>query len=319
MNAQPRNFGPIMDTLDVRAFKFMAVLATLLAGACSCPAQSAPTWQSAVARAARFAPEARIVVLDAATGHLLAASHLDEAARTLAAPGSAMKPLALYGLVASGLWDPSRRVACSRNLRIAGRSLNCSHPPADPMDARQALTWSCNTYFATVAASLKPGELRALLAPSGLLGQTGLASGEATAIFHDPRTPDQLTLALLGVEGVRVTPLEFAAAYRWLALQLAAHPQSQAAKVVQAGLEDSASFGMAGAADLGGVPVAGKTGTASAEAGGGGPDHGWFICLAPARQTQAIIAVYLPSGHGNDAARVAAELLAHSPLRQPQP
>ena len=285
------------------------------------PRTAAVSWQSAVGHAVQLAPEARIVVLDFATGRLLASSHLAEAAHTLANPGSAMKPLALYGLVSAGLWDPARRIACTRKLRIGVHSLNCSHPHTDPLDARQALTWSCNTYFAAMAGTLPPGELRRLLAPTGLLAATGLAgglaNGEATAEFRDSRTPDETRLALLGVEGVRVTPLEFAVAYRWLGLQLAAHPDSAAAQVVRAGLEDSASFGMAGAASLGGVPVAGKTGTAGAETGGGGPMHGWFLGLAPARQTSAVIAVYLPAGHGADAARVAAELLAHSPLRQP--
>ena len=163
--------------------------------------------------------------------------------------------------------------------------------------------------------------MRTLLAPTGLLGQTGLdgslKDGEATADFRDPQTVDENQLALLGINGVRVTPLEFAVAYRWLALQLAAHPDSEAAKVVSAGMEDSASFGMAGAADLGGVAVAGKTGTASAESGG--PTHGWFLCLAPAKAPSAIIAVYLPAGRGNDAAHVAAVLLAHSPLRPAKP
>jgi len=273
------------------------------------------TWQSAVANAVHLAPEARIVVLDASTGRLLASNRLTEAAHTLANPGSAIKPLALYGLIAAGHWDPSRRVACTRKLTINGHSLNCSHPPADPMDARQALTWSCNSYFAAVADTLAPGELRSLLAPTGLLSQTGLANSEAIADFGDPQTPDQARLAFLGVDGLRVTPLELAAAYRWLALQFSNHPNSPAAEVVHAGLEDSASFGMAGAAALGGVPVAGKTGTASTETTS--QTHGWFIGLAPAEQTRAIIAVYLPAGHGADAARVAAELLAHSPLRQP--
>jgi cell division protein FtsI/penicillin-binding protein 2 len=78
---------------------------------------------------------------------------------------------------------------------------------------------------------------------------------------------------------------------------------------------DSASFGMAGAASLGGVPVAGKTGTASAESGGA--THGWFVGLAPAESPRVVIAVYLPAGRGSDAALVAAKLLAHSPLRKP--
>ncbi len=293
----------------------LAMAAVTLACACWCLPQSAPTWPSAVAHAEQIAPEARVIVLDIATGRLLAASHLPEAARTLAAPGSTLKPLALYGLIASGRWDPARRIACSRKLRIEGRSLNCSHPAMDPMDARQALAWSCNSYFAAVGGTLAAGELRGLLAPTGLLSQTGLAPSEVIAEFHEPRTPDENRLALLGVYGIRITPLELASAYRWLALHLDSN--TAAAQVVQAGLADSASFGIAGAASLGGVPVAGKTGTANL--GPGTPSHGWFIGLVPANGPSAIVAVYLPAGHGANAAQVAAELLAHSPLRHTQP
>jgi peptidoglycan glycosyltransferase len=263
----------------------------------------------------RMSPEARIVVLDVATGRLLAASHLAEAARTLASPGSTLKPLVLYGLVSAGRWDPSRRIACKRTLSISGRVLNCSHPLAAPMDAQSALAWSCNTYFAAVAGALAPEELRKVLTPTGLLGSTSLAANEAVAAFRDPRTPDESRLALLGVGGVRVTPLELAAAYRWLALQLAVQTNSKAAKVVQAGLADSASFGMAGAAGLGGVPVAGKTGTAGLNPGS--QTHGWFAGFAPSAGPRVVIVVYLPAGHGADAARLAAELLSHSPLRNP--
>jgi cell division protein FtsI/penicillin-binding protein 2 len=191
------------------------------------------------------------------------------------------------------------------------------------MDARQALAWSCNSYFATVARTLAAGELRGLLAPTGLLGQTGLIAqtglaggahgGEATAEFREPLTADQKSLTLLGVDGIRVTPLELASAYRWLAMQLAGHAGSRAAEVVGLGLQDSASFGMAGAAAWGGVPVAGKTGTASLGVGTG--SHGWFVGLAPAEHPTVVLAVYVPAGRGADAARVAAEVLGQSPLR----
>lgn len=311
-----------MDTRGVLAQRLPCAVLILLSGAGVCLPQSARRqpvrpWPAAMEAAAKAAPQARIVVLDIATGHLLAAARLNEAARTLAAPGSTLKPLALYSLVASGRWDPSRRIACARTLRIAGRSLNCSHPPAGPMDARQALAWSCNTYFSTVARSLQPGELRRLLAPTGLLGQTGLAPNEARADFRDPQTPDQASLTLLGVDGIRVTPLELASAYRWLALELQVHANTPAAQVVHSGLADSASFGIAGAASLGGVAVAGKTGTANL--GAGTPSHGWFVGLVPATQPTTVVAVYLPAGHGANAAQVAADLLAHSPLRQARP
>ncbi len=306
----------MMDTQDVRAAIFMALSVASLIGSC-CVAQPAPTWNAAVAQAAKIAPDARLLVLDMESGRLLASAQLAEAARTLAEPGSTLKPLVLYGLIAAGRWDPNRRIACSRKLRIEGRSLNCSHPAMDPMDAREALAWSCNMYFAAVAGSLKPGELHSLLAPTGLLSQTAIAPEEATALFRDPRTTEEAQLTLLGVDGIRVSPLELAEAYRNLGQKLAAHPDDLAARIVKAGLADSASFGMAGNASLGGVPVAGKTGTANGSAGA--QSHGWFAGLVPAEAPRVVVVVYLPTGHGADAARVAAELLGHSPLRSALP
>jgi cell division protein FtsI/penicillin-binding protein 2 len=254
-------------------------------------------------------------VLDIASGHLLSSHQLNDASRTLAAPGSTLKPLILYGLVSASRWNPANRVACNRQLVVAGRSLACTHPPAPPFDAREALTWSCNTYFAAVARTLRPGELGQLLRPTGLLGVTGLATSEAVAEFREPDSEDAKQLALLGVEGVRVTPLELAEAYRWLGMELATHPDSDAAQVVRAGLADSASFGMAGQASLGGVAVMGKTGTAEDVASS--RTHGWFVGLAPAEKPKVVIAVYLPSGRGADAAHVAGEILAIAPLERP--
>jgi cell division protein FtsI/penicillin-binding protein 2 len=282
----------------------------------ACGSSLPPGWQAAVDQAARAAPDARILVLDLATGRLLASHRLSEAARTLAAPGSTLKPLVLYGLIAAGRWQPARRIACDRKLIVAGHSLACTHPAAPPFDAREALTWSCNSYFAQVARSLEPLELGRLLRPTGLLGATGLAenaaSTEAEAEFREPMNADAAQLALLGVEGIRVTPLELAAAYRWLALEISAHPRSLAAQVVRAGIEDSASFGMARSAGMGGVPVAGKTGTA--EGAPSSQTHGWFAGLAPAGKPQVVVVVYLPAGRGADAASVAAQLLSQSPL-----
>jgi cell division protein FtsI/penicillin-binding protein 2 len=292
----------------------LAVLAA--SGALSATAQApAPPWQSTVDLATRQSPDARIVVLDISSGRLLASHRLDEAARTLAAPGSTLKPLVLYALVRAGRWNPAHRVACDRQLVVAGHRLACTHPPAPPFNAQEALTWSCNSYFAAVARSLQPGELGRLLRPTGLLGPTGLAHSEAAAEFREPNSPDSQQLTLLGVDGARVTPLELAAAYRWLALELAAHSASDAAQVVRAGLEDSASFGMAGQASLGGVAVLGKTGTA--ESASSRHTHGWFAGLAPAQNPQVVIVVFLPSGRGADAAHVAGELLADAPLERP--
>jgi len=291
----------------------IAIAASVAAFAAIAIAAPPPAWRIAVDHAAMTAPAARIVVVDIATGRLLATHHLDEARRTLAAPGSTLKPLILYSVLASNRWDSNRRIVCNRRLVLAGHRLACSHPTAPPFDAREALTWSCNTYFAEVARSFGPGELGAILRPSGLLGESGLARDEAIAEFSEPRSVETTQLTALGVAGIRVTPLELAAAYRWLARELAIHADSVAAQTVRAGLEDSASFGMAGPASLGGVPVAGKTGTA--ENVSSIQTHGWFVALAPSANPQVVIAIYLPAARGAGAARLAADLLAASPLR----
>lgn len=276
---------------------------------------AAGDWRNAIEHTEDKAPDARVLVLEINSGRLLASSHLTEAGRTLATPGSTLKPLILFYALDAGRWNPEHRVACSRELHIGSHQLNCSHPAADPMNAEQALTWSCNSYFAELAGSLAPEELRKALSMRGLFAATGLTTVESVADFREPRTREQNQLAALGVEGIRVTLPELAEAYRSLAIELAVQPESTAARIVSAGLADSASFGMAGTASLGGVPISGKTGTASAE--GGSATHGWFVGLAPAQSPRIVVAVYLPAGRGSDAARVAANLLVHSPLRKP--
>jgi cell division protein FtsI/penicillin-binding protein 2 len=314
-------FSPIVvDTLGVQRLIWLVSALAFGASGTLCAAQGvgpvagqSAAWQASLADASKNTPDAEIVVVDLASGHVVAARKLAEAARTMAAPGSTLKPIALYGLLEQGRWNPERRIACSRQLHVAERELNCSHPEMPALDAREALTWSCNTYFAAVAGSVPPTELHRLLERSGLLGTTGLMENEVVARFREPRTADEAKLALLGVDGIEVTPLELVRAYRWLGLEFAAHPGTKATEVVSAGIRDSASFGMAGAAGLGGVAVEGKTGTASAAAGG--RTHGWFVGLAPAQNPRVAVVVYLPLGRGADAARVAGEVLKRSPLR----
>lgn len=274
------------------------------------PEQAA--WQHALHAPVVQQAQARAVVLDVESGKLLAAVRLQEAAHALATPGSTLKPLLLYSAIDSGRWNPARRVACARRLHLGTHTLNCTHPLAEAMDAQEALAWSCNTYFATLAGALTPEELRQALAVRGLLAPTGLVDSEAAAVFRRPRNAEEVRLTALGVDGVRVTLLELASAYRHLELEMEQRP-SEATRVVTAGLRDSASFGMAGAAALGGVAVAGKTGTA--EALPGASTHGWFVGLAPAEHPRVVIAVYVPAGNGAMAAAVAASLLAGSPLR----
>src|SRR5271169_2953911 len=67
------------------------------------------------------------VVIDVATGKVLAAYHLDVAARRLALPGSAIKPFTLLTLLEAGKVDQQTVLMCQRPLTIGGHRLDCTH------------------------------------------------------------------------------------------------------------------------------------------------------------------------------------------------
>ena len=72
--------------------------------------------------------------------------------------------------------------------------------------------------------------------------------------------------------------------------------------------------GTAGSAQIQGVVLAGKTGTAQNPRG---PDHAWFVGFAPAEDPKIVVAVMVEFGeHGYFAARVASRIIEHY-LKQP--
>src|SRR5688572_4222383 len=111
------------------------------------------------------------VALDVASGRILASYRPQVAARRLARPGSTVKPFTLLALLAS---NPSpRTLVCARKLQLAGRDLSCTHPPVPgPLDAVAALAYSCNYYFASLAADLRNRDLVDTLTRGGLISLT---------------------------------------------------------------------------------------------------------------------------------------------------
>ena len=248
------------------------------------------------------------LLMDVRTGRLLAAYDLRTAAQRLAAPGSTVKPFVLLELLTAGKVPAAERLACPRKLALAGRRLDCSHPESvGPMDARLALAWSCNNYFATLAARLQDAELRQALLRAGFAVRTGLATREATGRVTAPRSPEDRQLLALGEAGIEVTPLELLVAYRRLAQKRRQGNLTPELATVFNALEDSVAFGMAASARQSTITIAGKTGTATAP---GGATHGWFAGFAPAERPQVTVVVYLEQGRGSDAAAVAGKILA---------
>ncbi len=218
-------------------------------------------------------------ILDVATGRVLL-HYGPDVGRTR--PGSTVKPFTLLALLKAGL-DPRRRLPCPQRLTISGRRFDCTHPPIHSLDAREALAYSCNNYFATAVARLSPDELRQAFVAYGL------QVGDVTDV----------RLAALGEDSVMVTPSDLARAYRMLAKAKNA--------VVDEGLELATA---GGTARLAGSRWSGKTGTAASA--NRISLQGWFAGWTPRVSPEHVMVVFLPVGRGASDAAPAAKRLYES-------
>jgi cell division protein FtsI/penicillin-binding protein 2 len=231
-------------------------------------------------------------ILHQQSGRVLAMQGNPESADT---PGSILKPLLLFAALQQNLIAPTITVFCRHDLHIDNQSYPCTHPQSNvSFTAQEALAYSCNTWFASLALRFTPSRLT-----------------ESLRAFHlhpalTPVLPEQKQLIALGLAGVTTSPLQIANAYRILSNQLG----QPFAKPVADGLRGSVSFGMAHNADISGLDISGKTGTAS------NPprkpwSHGWFAGFATIHRTPLVISLHLPQGNGADAALLARDFFMH--------
>ena len=159
-----------------------------------------------------------LVIVDVTSGAVLAEHRLDLAARTLARPGSTLKPFVLMELLESHWIDANRKLMCRRVLRIGPVQMDRTHPASiTESNTADAIAYSFNSYVAEVPLQLKDAELVQLLRRAGFDSRSGLASDEAIGHIDRPRNPEELQLEALGSRGIEVTPLELPEAYRKLA------------------------------------------------------------------------------------------------------
>jgi len=283
------------------------VLLVLFACASLAQERAPGALQAAIRQAMKGRPGS-VVVLNVASGNVLAAWNLKVAAQRLEKPGSTVKPLVLLELLESAKVKPEQRLVCRRPLYVGGRRMDCSHPAAvTTLDAPDAIAYSCNSYFASVATRLTPAELTRVYQRVGFTSSTGLADTEVSGRVMPPGDQGQLQLQALGEWGVEVTPLELLAAYRNLALKKLRNPDLGSAAPVFDGMERAVKYGIAHGAQPEGTTAAGKTGTAS---GVNTPvGHGFFVGYAPAEKPEIALIVYLEHGRGLDAAAIAGPVI----------
>ena len=267
---------------------------------------------------------------------------LNKALRGLYPPGSTMKPMASLALQLHGV-SPDEHVLCPGGYRLGSRFFRCDAVHGS-VDMRTAIERSCNTYFwsmahrvgydaiAPVAKLLGLGQQFDLPGSRQRYGTIPDATWKMRRYQQEWSAADSLN-ASIGQGYVSVSPLQLAVMTSRIASGRNLQPSLLHGKAKPLGptlpftpeqlsvardgmfrVVNGSGTGTRSRIDIGGVKMAGKTGTAQVRAmvsrGHFGDwksrDHSLFICYAPTDIARYAMAVVVE--HGTFGARAAAPI-----------
>jgi penicillin-binding protein A len=243
-------------------------------------------------------------------------------------PGSIFKVIVSAAALATGDYTPESVVPAPDVLTLPGTSTELNNfgenacSPTGEQTLIDALTISCNTAFAQLGIDLGEDRVREMAEAFGLddegfempLDVTGSTVGD---IANDA----ELGVASIGQQNVVVTPMQAAMIAAAVANdgtlmkphlvssiqapdlsvvdqtdpeELGRPISSEVADQLTEMMSSVVANGSGRRAQISGVEVAGKTGTAE----NAGDDHNWFIGFTPADDPQIAVAVFVRNGGG---------------------
>jgi peptidoglycan glycosyltransferase len=243
-------------------------------------------------------------------------------------PGSTFKVITSAAALSSGNFTPTTAIPAPTVLDLPQTNATLQNFGGEvcgdgkTISLADALRISCNTAFGQLGMDLGQDKLRSQAEKFGL-NDDGLKTPlrVAQSVFPDQLSKPQEAQSAIGQYDVRVTPLQMAMVAAGVAnhgtimtpylvrevqapdLSTLSQTQPQVYKrAITAAVADQltsmmelvVSSGTGTAAQIPGVTVAGKTGTAQ-HAEGASP-HAWFIAFAPAQDPQVAIAVLVENG-----------------------
>lgn len=216
-------------------------------------------------------------------------------------PGSVVKTVALVSALENGIITADATHMCRRVVKVDGQTFTCSHPDLKrALTPAEALAYSCNDFFLSLAPRLSREMLNATRIAAGL---PPIASG----------TP--MASAIIGVAGPKTTPRALIDVLARLTASgrdkpVPMKPETRA--VLLEGLRGAAAYGTASAFKNAGVSAMAKTGTILMPSGAA---LGLVVGLVPADKPSRAVVVAAPGGAGMDAAAIAADLVKDQPPR----
>ena len=239
-------------------------------------------------------------------------------------PGSVFKVFTAAAAIDAGLSDPGAKVHCAGAERVAGTLVKCRRSGGHgTITLRRALADSCNIAFAKLGNELGPDRFRRYVKSFHLLDAANLPLPTNTgrmADFKGFKGEMQLAEASFGQGATLLTPLSIArltatiarggevvqpfivAEVRTVGGRVMRQGESrvlgraiskETAQAVAGMMRSVVEEGTGGVADIAGVEVAAKTGSAQNPAG---DPHAWFTCFAPADSPSVVVTVIVENG-----------------------
>jgi peptidoglycan glycosyltransferase len=264
---------------------------------------------------------------------------LDRALRQTYPPGSTFKIVTSAAALESGRWNPDSEVYAGAELDLPQTDAPLPNFDGRPCNGgsatlTEALMFSCNAAFGRIGLELGDDALRAQAEKFGFNQAFEVPMRSVASFFpQDPNAP-QTAQSAIGQFDVRATPLQMAmvaaavanrgvlmAPYLVQEVQApdlsvidSARPREVGTAVSPQTAAELAEMmtavvdaGTGTNAQIPGVKVAGKTGTA--QQGEGRKPHAWFVSFAPS-DTEAQVAVAVVLEDGGGAAEVSGNQLA---------
>lgn len=193
--------------------------------------QSAAT--SALKRAVEFhkANQGVAIIMDPATGDLLTAASwvrgqndgegngFNPVSMARFEPGSTFKILTLAEALDLGVVNPDAFIQCNNSLVIGPKVIRCSHGAHGSIDARHAISKSCNISSAIWAKEIGYERFTKFFDSAGLMRKPGVGlPGEIPGFYVGDDPAKRIQLANFGFgQALSVTPISLCAAYNSLA------------------------------------------------------------------------------------------------------
>lgn len=244
-------------------------------------------------------------------------------------PGSVFKLVVAAAAFESGRFTPETELPNPVLYELPGTTTKIANASGkacgsgETVTIATALTYSCNIPFAILAGRVGADRIRSEAELMGFGSSFGIPMNVTPSIYPDDLNEPQTELTGFGQYDVRVTPLQMAMVVSAIAnqgvimkptlieqiiasnLSVLEEPepevfgapisQKTAAQLTQMML-DSVQLGVANNAQISGIAVAGKTGTA--ENGPDDPYTLWFAGFAPAERPEVVVVVMLEDGGG---------------------